>query len=95
MLRTRCGPLLHSQRGRSLSLDHEHELSKTAEPIEMGVAAEQQQQQGRPNKVSVRGRRDDMPPLADGSSTVAKTAADLRPSADRSAVRTSLAADSG
>ena len=31
-----------------------------------------------------------MPPPADGSSTVAKIAADLRPSADGSAVRTSL-----
>ena len=41
------------------------------------------------NKVSPRERRDDMPP-ADGSSTVAKIAADLRPSADGSAVRTSL-----
>ena len=40
-------------------------------------------------KVSPRERRDDMPP-ADGSSTVAKIAADLRPSADGSAVRTSL-----
>jgi len=40
------------------------------------------------------GRRDDMPP-ADGSSTVAKIAADLRPSADGSAVRTSLAAGGG
>ena len=35
-----------------------------------------------------------MPP-ADGSSTVAKIAADLRPSADESAVRTSLAAGGG
>jgi len=34
---------------------------------------------------------DDMPP-ADGSSTVAEIAADLRPSADGSAVRTSLVA---
>ena len=41
------------------------------------------------NKVSPRERRYDMPP-ADGSSTVAKIAADLRPSADGSAVRTSL-----
>jgi len=41
------------------------------------------------NKVSPRQRRDDMPP-ADGSSTVAKIAADLRPSADGSSVRTSL-----
>jgi len=46
------------------------------------------------NKLSPRGRRDDMPP-ADGSSTVAKIAADLRPSADGSAVRTSLVAGSG
>ena len=43
-------------------------------------------------KVSPRGRRDDMPPAADGSSTVAKIAVDLRPSADESAVRTSLVA---
>jgi len=35
------------------------------------------------------GQRDDMP-TADGRSTVAKIAADLRPSADGSAVRTSL-----
>ena len=41
------------------------------------------------NKASPREPRDDMPP-ADGSSTVAKIAADLRPSADGSAVRTSL-----
>ena len=41
------------------------------------------------NKVSPRRRRDDMLP-ADGSSTVAKIAADLRPSADGFAVRTSL-----
>ena len=46
------------------------------------------------NKLSPRGRRDDMPP-ADGSSTVAKIAADLRPSADGSVVRTSLVAGSG
>ena len=39
-------------------------------------------------------RRDDMPP-ADGSSTVAKIAADLRPSADGSAFRTSLVAGGG
>ena len=36
---------------------------------------------------------DDMPP-ADGSSTVAEITADLRPSADGSAVRTSLVAGS-
>ena len=42
------------------------------------------------NKVSPREWRYDMPPPADGSSTVAKIAADLRPSADGSAVRTSL-----
>jgi len=35
-----------------------------------------------------------MPPPADGSLTVAKIAADLRPSADRSAARTSLVAGS-
>jgi len=35
------------------------------------------------------------PPPADGSSTVAKIAADLRPSADGSAVHTSLEAGSG
>ena len=58
------------------------------------------------NKLSPRGRRDDMPP-ADGRSTVAypfaanqdvmdpKIAADLRPSADGSAVRTSLVAGVG
>jgi len=40
-----------------------------------------------------RGRRDDMPP-ADGSLTVAKIAADLRPSADQSAARTFLVAGS-
>jgi len=45
-------------------------------------------------KVSPRGRRDDMPP-ADGGSTVAKIAADLRPSADGSAVRTSLVVGGG
>jgi len=38
--------------------------------------------------------RDDMPP-PDGSSTVAKIAADLLKSADGSAVRTSLEADGG
>jgi len=43
------------------------------------------------NKVSPRGLRDDMHP-ADGSSTDGKIAADLRPSADGSAVRTSLVA---
>jgi len=42
----------------------------------------------------VGGRREDMPPV-DGSSTVAKIAADLRPSADGSAVRTSLVAGGG
>ena len=36
-----------------------------------------------------------MPPPRDGSSTVAKIAADLRPSADGSAVCTSLAAGGG
>ena len=36
-----------------------------------------------------------MPPPADGSSTVAKIAEDLRPSADGSPVRTSLVAGSG
>jgi len=47
-------------------------------------------------KVSPRGRRDDMPPTpANGSSTVAKIAADLRPSADGSAVRTSLVTGGG
>jgi len=46
------------------------------------------------NKVLPRGRRDDML-TADGSSTVAKIAADLRPSADGSAVRTSLVAGGG
>jgi len=46
------------------------------------------------NKVSSRGRRNDMPP-ADGSLTAAKIAADLRPSADGSAVRTSLVAGGG
>jgi len=58
------------------------------------------------NKLSPRGRRDDMPP-ADGSSTAAypfaanqdvmdpQIAADLRPSADGSAVRTSLVAGGG
>jgi len=40
------------------------------------------------------GRRDDMPP-ADGSSTVAKIAADLRPSTDGSSVCTSLVAGGG
>jgi len=59
------------------------------------------------NKVSPRVRRDDMPPAADGSSTVpyhfaanqaistymyVRIAADLRPSADGSAVRTPLVA---
>jgi len=47
------------------------------------------------NKVSSLGRRDDMPPPADGSSTVEKIAADLRPLVDESAVRTSLVAGSG
>jgi len=47
------------------------------------------------NKISRRGRRDDMPPPADGRSTVAKIAADLRPSADGSAVRASLVAGGG
>jgi len=48
------------------------------------------------NKVSPRGRRNDMPPpLADGSSTVAKIAADPRPSAEGFAVRTSLVAGGG
>jgi len=48
------------------------------------------------NKVSPRGRRNDMPPPpADGSLTAAKIAADLRPSADGSAVRTSLVAGGG
>ena len=46
------------------------------------------------NTVSPRGRRDDMPP-ADDSSTAAKIAADLRPSTDGSAVRTSLVAVGG
>jgi len=46
------------------------------------------------NKLSPRGRRDDMLP-ADGSSTVAKIAVDLRPSANGSAVRTSLVARGG
>ena len=41
------------------------------------------------NKVSPRRRRDDIPP-ANGSSTVAKISADLRPSADGSAVRAHL-----
>ena len=41
------------------------------------------------NKVSSRGQRDNMPP-DDGSSTVAKIAADLRTYADGSAVHTSL-----
>ena len=41
-----------------------------------------------------RGRRDDMP-RADGSSTVAEIAADLRPSANGSEVRTSLVAGGG
>ena len=36
-----------------------------------------------------------MTPAAGGSSTVAKIAADLRPSADGSAVRTSLVASGG
>jgi len=40
------------------------------------------------------GQRDDMLPV-DGSSTVAKIAADLRPSADGSAVRSSLVAGGG
>ena len=47
------------------------------------------------NKVSPRGRRDDMPPAADGSPTVTKIAADLRPTAGESAVRTSLVAGRG
>jgi len=46
------------------------------------------------NKLSPRGGRDDTPP-ADGSSTVAKIAADLRPSADGSAARTSLVVGGG
>ena len=46
------------------------------------------------NKASPRGRRDDMLP-DDGSSTVKKIAADLRPSADGFAVRTSLVAGGG
>jgi len=46
------------------------------------------------NKVSPQGRRNDMSP-ADGSSTVAKIASDLRPFADGSAVRTSLVAGGG
>jgi len=41
------------------------------------------------NKVSPRGRRDDMPP------SMVKIAADLRPCADGSAVRTSLVAGGG
>jgi len=47
------------------------------------------------DKVSPRVRRDDSPPPADSSSTAAKIAADLRPSADGSAVRTSLVAGGG
>jgi len=46
------------------------------------------------NEEAPRGRRDDMPPT-DGSSTVAKIAADLRPSADGSALCTSLVAGGG
>jgi len=38
------------------------------------------------------GRRDNMPSPANGSLTVAKIAADIRPSADGSPVRTSLVA---
>ena len=45
-------------------------------------------------EVSPRERRDDMP-SADGSSTAANIAAGLRPSADGSAVRTSLVAEGG
>jgi len=45
----------------------------------------------RSGALSTRGRRDDMP-TADGSSKVAKIVADLRPSADGSAVLTSLVA---
>jgi len=46
------------------------------------------------NKVSPRGRRDDMP-HADGSTKAAKIASDLRPSAEGSAVHTSLVAGGG
>ena len=46
------------------------------------------------NKVSP-GGRETICPLADSSSTVAKFAADLRTSADWSAVRTSLVAGGG
>ena len=46
------------------------------------------------NNVSPQVQRDDMPP-ADGSSTVAKMAADLCPSTDGFAVRTSLVAGGG
>ena len=44
---------------------------------------------------SLWGRWDDMPPPADGSSMVAKIAADLRPSEDGSAVSSSLLAGGG
>jgi len=46
------------------------------------------------DKVSPRRRRDDMPPSAD-SSSIQKISAELRLSADRSAVRTSLVAGGG
>ena len=46
------------------------------------------------SKVLPRRWRDDMPP-ADSSSMVAKIVADLRPSADGSAVRTSLVTSGG
>jgi len=57
-------------------------------PSAMRAGSEQNEKPG-----SSRARRDDMPP--DGSSTVAKIAADLRPSTDASAVSTSLEAGSG
>jgi len=47
------------------------------------------------NKVSPPGAARRYAPPADGSSTVAKIAADLRPSADGSTVRTSLVAGGG
>jgi len=49
----------------------------------------------RTNKVSPRGRRDDMPPSPRRWQFDPKIAADLRPSADGSAVCTSLVAGGG
>jgi len=51
-----------------------------------------QQRQSTEGKLKKNKQRPGPPATADGSSTVAKIAADLRPSANGSAVRTSLVA---